>query len=144
MPFVKSPCVILLLLFALTCSAQQLSKRLTNQDVIEPVVVGLSDDVIIDKINATEGTGKLERWHKSLKSECIPPLTSLTVEDARRLIQSYVDRYNTVCLHCAIGDVTPQDMLHGRQAEIHAARDLRWERLAGNVSGDADRQTTQG
>jgi hypothetical protein len=66
------------------------------------------------------------------------------VEDARRLIQSYVDRYNTVCLHSAIGDVTPQDMLHGRQAEIHAARDLRWERLAGNVSGDADRQTTQG
>jgi putative transposase len=49
------------------------------------------------------------------------------VEDARRLIQSYVDRYNTVRLHSAIGYVTPQDMLAGRQAEIHAARDRKLE-----------------
>jgi hypothetical protein len=71
--------------------------------------------------------GKLERWHKSLKSECIRPLTPLSVEDARRLIQTYVDRYNTVRLHSAIGYVTPQDMLAGRQAEIHAARDHKLE-----------------
>ena len=70
-----------------------------------------------------QSNGKIERWHKSLKSECIRPLTPLTLEDARRLIQSYVDRYNTVRLHSAIGYVTPQDMLEGRQAEIHAARD---------------------
>ena len=74
-----------------------------------------------------QSNGKLERWHKSLKSECIRPLTPLTVEDARRLIQSYVDRYNTVRLHSAIGYVTPQDMLAGRQAEIHAARDRKLE-----------------
>jgi hypothetical protein len=49
------------------------------------------------------------------------------VEDARRLIQSYVDRYNTVRLHSAIEYVTPQDMLHGREAEIHAARDRKLE-----------------
>ena len=74
-----------------------------------------------------QSNGKLERWHKTLKSECIRPLTPLTVEDARRLIQSYVDRYNTVRLHSAIGYVTPQDMLAGRQAEIHAARDRKLE-----------------
>jgi putative transposase len=45
----------------------------------------------------------------------------------RRLIESYVDRYNTVRLHSAIGYVTPQDMLAGRQAEIHAARDQKLE-----------------
>jgi hypothetical protein len=44
-----------------------------------------------------------------------------------RLIQSYVDRYNTVRLHSAIGYLTPQDMLAGRQAEIHAARDRKLE-----------------
>ena len=49
------------------------------------------------------------------------------MEDARRLIQSYVDRYNTVRLHSAIGYVTPQDILAGRQAEIHAARDRKLE-----------------
>ncbi|MGA2417144.1 MAG: PDZ domain-containing protein [Candidatus Sulfotelmatobacter sp.] len=45
-----------MLLFALACSAQQLSKRLTNQDVIDMATVGLSDEVIIDKIHSTEGT----------------------------------------------------------------------------------------
>jgi len=74
-----------------------------------------------------QSNGKLERWHKSLKSECIRPLTPLTLEDARRLIQSYVDHYNRVRLHSAIGYVTPQDMLAGRQAEIHAARDRKLE-----------------
>jgi transposase InsO family protein len=34
-----------------------------------------------------------------------------------------VDHYNTVRLHSAIGYVTPQDRLAGRQAEIHTARD---------------------
>jgi putative transposase len=43
------------------------------------------------------------------------------------MIQQYVERYNTVRLHSAIGFVTPADMLAGRQAEIHAARDRKLE-----------------
>jgi transposase InsO family protein len=74
-----------------------------------------------------QSNGKIERWHKSLKQECIRPLTPLTLDDARRLIQTYVGRYNTVRLHSAIGYVTPQDMLLGRQAEIHAERDRKLE-----------------
>ncbi|MFY9532289.1 MAG: integrase core domain-containing protein [Candidatus Acidiferrales bacterium] len=74
-----------------------------------------------------QSNGKLERWHKSLKSECIRPLTPLNREDARRLIQTYVDHYNTVRLHSAIGYVAPHDMLAGRQTEIHAARDRKLE-----------------
>src|SRR5207247_2557606 len=74
-----------------------------------------------------QSNGKIERWHKSLKRECIRPLTPLTLEDARRLIQIYVDHYNTVRLHSAIGYVTPLDRLAGRQAEIHAARDRKLE-----------------
>jgi transposase InsO family protein len=70
-----------------------------------------------------QSNGKIERWHKSLKAECIRPGTPLTQEDARRLIQQYVDHYNTVRLHSAIGFITPADMMAGRQAEIHAARD---------------------
>jgi transposase InsO family protein len=72
-------------------------------------------------------SGKFERWHKSLKSECIRPGTPLTPEDARRLIQQHVHRYNTVRLHSAIGFVTPADMLAGRRKEIHEARDRRSE-----------------
>jgi putative transposase len=74
-----------------------------------------------------QSNGKLERWHKSLKSECIRPGTPLTREDALRLIHTYVHHYNTIRLHSAIGYVTPHDMLAGRQAEIHAARDRKLE-----------------
>jgi hypothetical protein len=66
---------------------------------------------------------KLERWHKSLNSKCVRPATPLMPEDGRRLIQQHVDHYNTVRLHSAIGFITPADMLAGRQAEIHAARE---------------------
>jgi hypothetical protein len=77
--------------------------------------------------------------HKSLKSECIRPGTPLTREDAFRLIQTYVDHYNTVRLHRAIRYVTPQDMLAGRRKEIDAARDQKLEearRSASSASSD--------
>ena len=74
-----------------------------------------------------QSNGKLERWHQSLKSECIRPGVPLTPEDARRLTERYVVHYNTVRLHSAIGYVTPLDMLTGRQAQIHAARDRKLE-----------------
>src|SRR5512140_1257359 len=77
--------------------------------------------------NYPQSNGKLERWHKSLKSECIRPGTPLSLEDAKRLIQQYVDRYNNVRLHSAIGYMTPNDMLAGRQAKIHAERDRKLE-----------------
>jgi putative transposase len=74
-----------------------------------------------------QSNGKIERWHKSLKSECIRPGTPLTAEDAKQLIGRYVDYYNTVRLHSATGFITPQDMIEGRQAEVHAARDRKLE-----------------
>jgi transposase InsO family protein len=77
--------------------------------------------------NYPQSNGKLERWHKSLKSECIRPLTPLTQQDAERLIGKYVDYYNNERLHSAIGYVTPMDMMAGRQKQIHAARDIKLE-----------------
>lgn len=74
-----------------------------------------------------QSNGKIERWHKSIKSECIRPGTPLTEDDARRLIRNYVVEYNTVRLHSAIGFVTPADMLAGRQGEIQAARKRKLE-----------------
>ncbi len=51
----------------------------------------------------------------------------MSIEDARRLIHSYVEHYNNVRLHSAIGYVTPIDMLAGRQTEILATRDRKLE-----------------
>jgi len=33
-----------------------------------------------------QSNGKIERWHKALKADCIRPLTPLTLEEPRRLI----------------------------------------------------------
>jgi putative transposase len=70
-----------------------------------------------------QSNGKIERWHKTLKGDCIRVLTPLSLDDARRIVADYVTHYNTVRLHSAIGYVTPQDKLVGREAEIFAARD---------------------
>jgi transposase InsO family protein len=74
-----------------------------------------------------QSNGKIERWHKSLKRECIRPGTPLSLEDARRLAESYVEHYNNVRVNSAVGYITPKDMLAGCQAEIHAERDRKWE-----------------
>jgi transposase InsO family protein len=70
-----------------------------------------------------QSNGKLERWHKSLKSECIRPGTPLSLDDARRLVAGYAEHYNTIRLHSAIGDVAPADKLAGRELTIFAERD---------------------
>jgi transposase InsO family protein len=74
-----------------------------------------------------QSNGKIERWHKSLKSECIRPGTPLSLEDARRLVEGYVEHYNNVRLNSATGYITPKDVLADRQQEIHAERDRRLE-----------------
>jgi putative transposase len=78
-----------------------------------------------------QSNGKLERWHKSLKSECIRPGTPLNLEDARRLVAGYVAHYNTVRLHSAIGYVAPADKLAGREPVIFAERDRKLEEARG-------------
>ena len=74
-----------------------------------------------------QSNGKIERWHKSLKGECIRPGTPLSLEDAQRLVEDYVAHYNEVRLNSAVGYITPKDMLAGRQQEIYAARDRKLE-----------------
>jgi len=69
-----------------------------------------------------QSNGKIERWHKSLKRECIRPGTPLSLEDARQLVERFVVYYNEVRLHSAIGYVTPKDKLEGRESAIFAER----------------------
>lgn len=70
-----------------------------------------------------QSNGKLERWHRSVKGECLRPSTPLSLDDARRAVDEYVTHYNTVRLHAAIGYVTPKDKLEGREQSIWAERD---------------------
>jgi transposase InsO family protein len=74
-----------------------------------------------------QSNGKVERWHRTLKGDCIRTETPLSLEDARRVVARYVGYYNTVRLHSALGYITPQDKLGGREQEIFAARDRKLE-----------------
>ena len=53
---------------------------------------------------------------------CIRPKTPLSDEDARRITAGFVDHYNNVRLHGAIGYIAPRDQLEGRGETIQAER----------------------
>jgi len=74
-----------------------------------------------------QSNGKLERYNKTLKSECIRPGCPLSMEDAKRIVEAFVLEYNEVRLHSALGYVTPKDMLEGRQQAIFQERDRKLE-----------------
>jgi putative transposase len=70
-----------------------------------------------------QANGKIERWHKTVKGDCIRVKVPLSVDEARRIVTDFVAYYNTVRLHSAIGYVTPKDRLEGRHSVIFAERD---------------------
>jgi putative transposase len=74
-----------------------------------------------------QSNGKIERFHRTIKGDCIRTQTPLSLEDAQRVVAGYVEHYNTVRLHSAIGYVTPQAKLEGRDKAIQAERDRKLE-----------------
>ena len=74
-----------------------------------------------------QSNGKLERWHGSLKRECIRPACSGSVTEARPCITDFVAHYNTIRLHSAIGYITPADKLQGLQQVIFQEHDRKLE-----------------
>lgn len=74
-----------------------------------------------------QSNGKIERWHKTLKETAVRPKAPNSLEEARRGVSSFVDHYNKVRLHSAIGYVTPADKMAGRDTQIWADRDRKLE-----------------
>jgi len=74
-----------------------------------------------------QSNGKLERWHKTLKGECVRPGSPLSLQEARELVERYIQHYNENRLHSAIGYVTPMDKLEGRENKIFQQRDKKLE-----------------
>lgn len=89
-----------------------------------------------------QSNGKLERLNKTVKSEAIRVRNPASLEEARRVVETFVEYYNNVRLHSAIGDITPADKLAGRGPEIwksrdeklEAAREFRQRRMNGTTS----------
>ena len=74
-----------------------------------------------------QSNGKIERWHGTLKKECIRPGVLLSLEDARKVVGEYVHHYNTIRLNSAIGYIAPVEKLNGRDKEIFEERDRKLE-----------------
>ena len=70
-----------------------------------------------------QSNGKVERWTGTLKQECIRPKTPLSLKEARRIAADFVQEYNNVRLHSAIGYIAPVNKLLGRERRIFCERD---------------------
>lgn len=69
-----------------------------------------------------QSNGKIERWHQTIKTECIRPGTPLSLADARRMVAAFIEQYNCHRLHSAIGYITPWDKLQQREEVIFTER----------------------
>lgn len=74
-----------------------------------------------------QSNGKIERMHRTLKSESIRRHQPRTKDEAEKVVGDFVHHYNNERLHSGIGYVPPNAVLEGRRAAIHAARDRRIE-----------------
>lgn len=78
-------------------------------------------------VNHPQSNGKIEAFHKTIKSECIRRESLLSLKDARNTVAAYIHTYNTERLHGAIGFITPFDKLNGRAKKIFKERDQKLE-----------------
>ena len=72
-----------------------------------------------------QSNGKLERYHRTIKSTCIRVNTPLSLGNVQLLVTDFVDHYNNKRLHSAIGYIAPIDKLQGRAETILAQRDAK-------------------
>lgn len=72
-----------------------------------------------------QSNGKIERWHKSLKEECIRPQSPINFADGKRIVSQYITLYNEQRLHSALGYITPMDKLNGKEQAVFDARNER-------------------
>lgn len=83
--------------------------------------VGLTHTLI--SVGYPQSNGKLERFFGTVKRECIRKQSFLSIEDARKIIDRFIEYYNNRRLHSALDYVAPLDILCGRKEEILKRRD---------------------
>lgn len=70
-----------------------------------------------------QSNGKIERYHRTIKSDCLRAKPLESVEEARLAVADFVHHYNEVRLHSAIGYVTPATKLKGDEQHVFVERD---------------------
>ncbi len=72
--------------------------------------------------NHPQSNGKLERFHRTLKTEHVRRTSYLEYQDACIRLAGWIAYYNGERLHSAIWYLTPNDVFNGRAAERLAER----------------------
>lgn len=72
-----------------------------------------------------QSNGKIERYHRTCKHDAIRPAAPQSLAEALRVVERFVDHYNRVRLHSALGYIAPLDFMAGKQSQILAERDRR-------------------
>jgi putative transposase len=79
-----------------------------------------------------QSNGKIERFHRTLKSEAVRKQSYLSIDDARRQIASYIEYYNNKRLHSAIYYLTPVEMFEGKAEKRLRERQQKLDMAAQN------------
>ena len=65
------------------------------------------------RVRHPQSNGKIERWHKTIKNECVRRVALGDLNEARSVLAHYVREYNEARLHSALNYLTPADYLKG-------------------------------
>jgi len=76
----------------------------------------------VARIRHPQTLGKIERYHRSLRQECLNHYDFDDPIETRRIIREYVHNYNTIRKHKGIGRVTPESRYLGEDKEIRLLR----------------------
>ncbi len=71
--------------------------------------------------------GMIERFHRTLKEQANQTKIPLSLDDTKRIANTFIDYYNQIRLHSAIGHIAPADRLANRHRSIFQQRDLKLE-----------------
>lgn len=74
-----------------------------------------------------QSNGKIEAFHKNIKTECLRKQSFLGTGELRASVKSYIDHYNHKRLHSGIDYLPPIAMLNGTAETIMRERDRKLE-----------------
>lgn len=77
--------------------------------------------------NYPQSNGKIEAFHKNIKTECLRRQSFLTQGELRTAVKNYIEHYNHKRLHSAIDYLSPEAVLCGRAESILKQRDRKLE-----------------